>query len=192
MQIIIKTDCSIEEYVAKGQDFPFPEPRLCPNCKRGKPNKHGFYRRFCLNGHSIFRLLIRRFRCRACRITISLLPDFCIPRFQYSLSLLWKVLELRFAQSLSLKKCIEALLQKFPGLQWLPQRISFYANRFTGNLHRMESLLRSAFSRFKLDLNEEKRAKKVLVTVRSISGGIRKPARFFHEQCRRSFLAPLC
>lgn len=192
MQRIFETNCSIQEYVEKGKNYPFPELSLCPCCKREKPHKHGFYKRFCLDGHIIYRIFIRRYYCQKCRTTISFLPDFCIPKFQYSLSVLERVLQLRFERKHSLKRCIEVLHYEFPQLDWLPQKISFYAKRFLDNLPRLELVLRSLFPQMRLGSDKEKRAKKVLVTVLSNANGIQKPARLFYEQCHRSFLASLC
>ncbi len=191
MQKIFDPGCSPQEYAAQGYVEP-PRPRICFSCRIGKPHKHGFYRRFYLDGLNCFRIAIRRYRCPRCGITVSFLPSFCVPKFQYSLHVLWKVLHLRFEEGLTLRKCIEELLKIFPQLDWLPQRISFYAKRFLDNLPRMESLLRNTFPRMKLGVGKEKRAKKVLANVHSGSNQIQSHARLFHEQCHRSFLAPLC
>jgi hypothetical protein len=191
MQIIFDPGCSSQEYVAQGYVEP-PRPQTCFSCRIGKPYKHGFYKRFYLDGRSCSRIAIRRYRCPRCRITISFLPSFCVPKFQYSLYVLGKVLQLRFEKGFTLRKCIENLANRFPQLDWLPQRISFYAKRFLDNLPWMESLLKSMFPKMKLCFSKEKRAKKVLATVRLGFQEIQYLARLFHEQCHRSFLAPLC
>lgn len=190
MQKIYDPGCSPLEYAAKGHVEP-PRPQICFGCRIGKPQKHGFYSRFCLDGVNILRIHIRRYRCPRCSITISFLPEFCIPKFQYSLHLLWKTLCFRLKKRLTLRKCIERLQRIFPQLDWLPQRISFYAKRFLANLPWMEALLKTTFPRFELGLSKEKRAKKVLVIIRLGFHKIQSPARLFHEQCQRSFLAPL-
>lgn len=191
MQKVFETNCSLREYAEKGRAYPFPEPPICPCCKRSKPHKHGFYERFCLDGYISVRILVRRYYCRSCRATISFLPDFCVPKFQYSLSVLWRILYLRFEKKHSLRECTKILLHELPELEWLPQRISFYAKRFLDNLPWLESVLRSVFPRMRLDLSKEKRAKKVLAIVRSNANRIQNLARLFYEQCHRSFLAPL-
>ncbi len=190
MQIIFDPGCSAEEYVAQGYVEP-PRPRICFSCKIGKPHKHGFYKRFYHDGVNCFRIKVRRYRCPRCGITISFLPSFCVPQFQYSLHVLWRVLYLRFKEKRSLRQCLKKLLEEFPQLAWLPQKISFYAKRFLDNLPWMESLLRNVFPRMKLGSTKEKRAKKVLVTVQLGFRQIQNLARLFHEQCQRSFLAPL-
>src|SRR5690606_21514550 len=60
------------------------------SCRIGKLHKHGFYKRFYLDGLSFWRILIRRYCCTRCGTTISFLPSFCVPKFQYSLCLLWE------------------------------------------------------------------------------------------------------
>src|SRR5690554_1441313 len=74
MQKVFETNCSLREYAEKGRAYPFPEPPICPCCKRSKPHKHGFYERFCLDGYISVRILVRRYYCRSCRATISFLP----------------------------------------------------------------------------------------------------------------------
>ena len=190
MQIIFDPGCSAEEYMAQGYVEP-PRPRMCFSCKIGKPHKHGFYERFYLDGVNCFRINVRRYRCPRCGITVSFLPSFCVPQFQYSLHVLWRVMHLRFKEKRSLRQCLKKLLEEFPRLAWLPQKISFYAKRFLDNLPWLESLLRNVFPRMKLGSNKEKRAKKVLATVQLGFRQIQNLARLFHEQCQRSFLAPL-
>lgn len=120
------------------------------------------------------------------------LPIFCLQKFQCSLSVLSKVLHLRLEKRYSLRQCTRELLKIFPRLDWLPQKISFYAKRFLKNLPWMESLLKNIFLRISLGLSKQKRAKKVLVTIRLGFGEIQSFHKLFFEQCRRSFLAPLC
>ncbi len=191
MQKIFATNCSIQEYVEKGRAFSFPKLPLCPCCKLSKPYKHGFYRRFCLDGDNVYRILIRRYYCLKCKTTISFLPDFCLPTFQHSINIIEKVLWLRFGKERSLKQCAKELLRESSQLCWSPQKIRFYASRFFDNLPWIEVLLRNIFPQINLDLHKEKRAKKVLATIRSYADGFKGLTRLLHEQCQRSFLAPL-
>lgn len=154
----------------------------------GKPHKRGFYKRFFLNGLNTWRIRIRRYYCTKCGTTISFLPAFCVPKFQYSLHLLWKVLLLHLEEGLTLKECLKRLTKRFPRLLWLPQRIGFYAKRFLDNIPWLESMLRNKFPGMRLYSDMKKRAKKVLVTVRTGFNPIQSPARLFYEQCHRSFL----
>jgi len=159
MQIIFDPGCSPQEYVNQGWIEP-KRPRVCPRCRIGKLHKHGFYKRFYLDGLSFWRILIRRYYCRRCGTATSFLPSFCVPKFQYSLHLLWEVLHLRLEKGLTLKRCIERLLSRFPRLHWLPQRISFYAKRFLNNLPWLESLLRNILPRHKAWIQIKKRGLK--------------------------------
>lgn len=189
MQRIFDVGCTPREYIERAIEP--ARPGVCPKCKIGKPHRHGFYHRYCFDGEGWLLIPIRRYRCPRCRLTISFLPSFCIPGFEYSLKVVWRAIHWRLAKRCSLRKCLAKLLAEFPKLSWLPQRISFYANRFLGNLPWMEAVLRSVFPRIKLGLAKEKRAKKVLATVRLGFKQIQSPARLYHEQCGRSFLAPL-
>ena len=190
VQITFETSYSPREYADAGPDFPFPTLGLCPSCKQGKPHRHGFYWRFCLDGYRCLRIKIRRYYCRRCGITISLLPGFCVPRFQYTLDVIWKALLLHLDEDHSLRRCLRRLKNKFPLLDWHPHCVSFYAKRFQANLPWMETLLRCAFSRMKLDSGIKRRAKKVLATARYRFPRIQSFPKLFFEQCHRSFLAP--
>ncbi len=56
VQIIVDTPCLPAEYVVPNLGDVVPPSSLCPRCRKGKPHKHGFYRRFALtdSGSVIF------------------------------------------------------------------------------------------------------------------------------------------
>ncbi len=87
MQILFQTDHSVKDFKIQNTNL-FPEaPDSCPfkDClAKIKPRKHGYYKRFFISKSFSGRLFIRRYLCSVCGRTISFLPVFCIPRFQYS------------------------------------------------------------------------------------------------------------
>ena len=103
MQIPFKPNCSVAEYAERGKRFDFPEIKRCPNrkCRNQTMHKHGFYERNCCDGFTWHRIFVRRYCCPSCGATVSFLPLFCLPWFQYSLACLWRCLLARFIDGLS-------------------------------------------------------------------------------------------
>jgi len=84
MQIIIPYPGSPEEYVRDCGHLGVACPETCPNCLEASClRKHGFYERSVSAGDhpKLIPVLIRirRFICRLCRLTASMLPDFAQP-----------------------------------------------------------------------------------------------------------------
>ncbi len=95
---------SPSEYVSLGKAFPFPKPESCPHpdCLVPVPlKKHGFYVRYLIDTDFQGEILIRRYYCPYCGRTVSYLPSFCLPYFQYSLLMIYLVLRGYFQNQLS-------------------------------------------------------------------------------------------
>jgi len=94
MQIMFETHCTVEEYVKQGKNFPFPKaPGRCTNPKCRMPvkmKKHGFYERYYIKAGFSRKILIRRYYCPYCGKTVSFIPHFCLPRFQYCSEIIMK------------------------------------------------------------------------------------------------------
>ena len=82
MQILVPYEGPPEGYQATSAERKMPRPATCPNCGSGRRLRfHGYYARF-VSGQSDGEAMlvnIRRYRCRDCRLTTSLLPWFCLP-----------------------------------------------------------------------------------------------------------------
>jgi hypothetical protein len=81
MQVIYAVDIDPEDYAAKGFQKQISPPKRCPNCRQANALwALGYYQRN-LSRVSIGALVIsiRRFRCRHCRKTTSILPAFAQP-----------------------------------------------------------------------------------------------------------------
>jgi hypothetical protein len=89
---MVKPHCfnqSVQEYYARGKDNLFPDLFGCPNphCHyQGRLRRHGFYQRNVLSWQFSAVIFIQRYFCPVCHHTVSLLPSFLAPRFQYSLA----------------------------------------------------------------------------------------------------------
>lgn len=78
MQIIHMMSCTAQEYVSGALQKLIRPPEQCPHCKGSRLLRAlGYYGRY-LSGIA-GKILIRRFRCRRCRKTVSMLPSFIQP-----------------------------------------------------------------------------------------------------------------
>jgi hypothetical protein len=80
MQLLVSYQGAPESYVQSGAERRMTPPTPCPNCGcHRKLRLLGYYERFVSTmAGGLARMKVRRFRCRDCRLTVSLLPDFCI------------------------------------------------------------------------------------------------------------------
>lgn len=134
MQILFQTDHSAQDFSIKNPIL-FPEaPDSCPfkGClTRIKLKKHGYYHRFFISKSFSGVLFIRRYICPICGRTISVMPIFCIPRFQYSgediIDMLYRVYHLGIS--------ISGLIKKFKDIIPLITRrhLNYYRKRIGDN-----------------------------------------------------------
>jgi len=87
MQKLFHAECSAEDYQAQDKDFPFPDMtgELCPQCMKAYLKKHGFYKRYLILLLFAGMILIRRYICKECGRTVSLLPSFAHPGRAYGI-----------------------------------------------------------------------------------------------------------
>jgi hypothetical protein len=87
MQISFYTHNSAQDFSNKSSElFPDP-PKRCPfkDCSLPvKLKKHGYYSRYFISKTFKGSIFLRRYICPVCGRTISMLPMFCLQRFQYS------------------------------------------------------------------------------------------------------------
>ncbi len=81
MKLIVEVSVSVEQYVSQGFQRCISPPHARPHCHAIKVlDILGYYTRNVTDkGSAVLRLSIRRFRCRACRKTVSILPSFAQP-----------------------------------------------------------------------------------------------------------------
>ncbi len=191
------TSTSPFEYARQGANFEFPVPDACPNpeCLMPiPPKKHGFYERNCLDFTYRGRILIRRYYCPYCGKTISYLPSFCLPYFQYSLAVIYVVITNQIDSNMSYAQILRQFRDYYPELPLGMQNIEFYLLRFLMNLHTIQIGLRQFLPDLTLPdfgLDIKRGAKKILHIVNVGFGEIHTFSQKFFEQCKRSFLSPL-
>ncbi len=189
MQIIVDIQLSPVDYATSNLDELLSPLSLCPCCRKGKPHKHGTYTRFCIDGFKLVAIRVRRYYCPACRITVSLLPSFCVPRFQYHLNVLWQCIRWRFSEERSLDDIVQGLQQHYPIILWTPQQVHFYSQRFLDNLSWIAVVLRKESPQLDLADSIKKRAKKVLTAIEQGFPNPQSFAQLFFDECQCAFLA---
>ena len=86
MQRVCSVPGGVNAYVTDPDCLLTDETRRCPLCPRPHPlRRHGHYHRWAtFPGEDVsLRIPILRLLCHATGRTVSLLPDFCLPRRQY-------------------------------------------------------------------------------------------------------------
>ena len=82
MQQLVKLGLRPQEYIDQNHHQGVPGPDVCIRCgKSGSYWALGYYSRYVNEPslNSVLMILVRRFRCTICNLTVSMLPDFCQP-----------------------------------------------------------------------------------------------------------------
>ena len=126
MQILHLTH-SIKQYLKEIFDPNRYRPDVCPQCQGRCPLiAHGFYSRTLVDVRFEGKIPVRRYLCRLCRRTVSLLPDFALPYLRFGLSVIRLFLLARLLKGQSLRKAADAAEQ--PRMPY--QRGQFWIRRF--------------------------------------------------------------
>jgi hypothetical protein len=135
LQIMYDPVCGPALYQAQGKHHDFPDLTndMCPQCKADYLRKHGFYGRYLIASDFEGEIIIRRYYCRECRKTVSLLPSFCHPRRTYSTLVIYKLLSAFYVDMCAV--CIAVM--NFIALTGIPvtrQLLRHYRRRMELNL----------------------------------------------------------
>jgi len=80
---------SIQEYDEEIADPSRYRPDHCPQCQAAQGlTAHGFYRRTLVDAGFDGSIRVRRYLCRFCRRTVSLLPQFALPYLRFSVTVM--------------------------------------------------------------------------------------------------------
>ena len=173
MQIIYDFGVTLSEYHRLGRENAFPELEVCPVCKnRCKIVPHGYYERNATTYRKEYRIIIKRYKCSNCVVTISLLPAFLISRFQGTLKYIYR-----------------CLVEKLKG-NWAfscYQKLQHYRKRFMKNIRAIEMFLRVMGRREKFPSEVQEKAMKLVELIGKV--GKESFARDFHHHHNKSFMA---
>lgn len=134
MQIVFKTDRKVKDFsVQKTELFP-DAPLRCPfkDCSMPvKLKKHGYYTRYYISRLFSGILYIRRYICPVCGRTVSMLPVFCLPKFQYSALDILNMLYELYNLGISLNRYIKKIKKYFSAIE--RRHINYYKKRILNN-----------------------------------------------------------
>ena len=97
--IVIVTDfaCDVQSYRDDFEQLCFPRPKVCSCCQAVDTFiGHGYYPRKPLDQQRAYRIWIKRWLCKACRRTLSVLPSFLLRFRHYLLEVIQQVVVARF------------------------------------------------------------------------------------------------
>jgi hypothetical protein len=134
MQFSFYTDYVAADFSVKNSElFPYA-PERCPFKDCLMPvtlKKHGYYPRFFISKDFCGVIYVRRYICPLCGKTVSMLPMFCLPGFQYSGIDIIKILHEFYQGRFSLKKLVEKLKPDFPSIE--RRHVNYYRKRVVDN-----------------------------------------------------------
>jgi hypothetical protein len=127
MQILHPFAGSIQQYLEAISDPDRYRPDHCPQCAAKQPLVgHGFYQRTLVADDFDGVIRVRRYLCRLCQRTVSLLPQFALPWLRFSITVISLFLVVRLLQCRTLAAAALAA-----GQRAMPyQRGQFWIRRF--------------------------------------------------------------
>lgn len=169
MQILVEVMMSPEEYTRRYEEIEWPVLEVCPVCgAHARLQGHGSYLRNGLpSKETELVVMVHRLLCPVCRKTVSLLPSFLLPYFQYTA---------RFI--------VESLLGKAMSYREL---LRFHWRRFLVNANRVLAFLRDLGMKERLPEGEKEKAMKLLGSIED--SGLERFSMLYHRLNRRGFMA---
>jgi transposase-like protein len=126
VQILHPFSGSVPQYE---QEISCPDryrPNHCPQCETQEPLLgHGFYSRTLVDGAWEGVIRVRRYLCRSCRRTVSLLPEFALPYLRFGVCVVAAFLIARLLEGRTLVAAARAAAQLMSY-----QRGQFWVRRF--------------------------------------------------------------
>ena len=134
MQILHPFTGTVQQYLQQLDDPNIHRPGQCPQCEAKQPlTAHGFYTRTLAEAAFDGSIRVRRYLCRACRRTVSLLPEFALPYLRSSVTVIALFLIARLLRA-------ETLNASLPNAAPY-QRGQFWARRFRAQAEALSAAL---------------------------------------------------
>lgn len=127
MQILHPFTGSAQQYAEEISTPDRYRPDHCPQCQSRQPlTAHGFYRRTLVDAGFDGSIRVRRYLCRSCKRTVSLLPEFALPYLRFGITVIALFLIARLLGGCTLGAAATAAL--LAGMPY--QRGQFWIRRF--------------------------------------------------------------
>jgi hypothetical protein len=138
MQILHRFAGSIHRYSEELSDPDRYRPDHCPQREAHHPLRaHGFYTRTLVDIAFDGTIRVRRYFCRCCKRTVSLLPEFALPYLRFGIVVIALFLIARLLLGLTLKAAAESA--KVAAAPY--QRGQFWIRRFRRQAERLCGVL---------------------------------------------------
>lgn len=195
MQQLFTMKVIFQEYIRLNKAYPFPKAPFtrCHNpkcCRLVQFKKHGFYERYFFSSFFDGKIVIRRYICPECGHTISVMPDFCLPRYINALDHIFEYIRRVFNRKGTIKACLEELNKEY-GITMSRQRLYHYRKRFMENLTFIQTGIRQMSQTIELpdlEMAKKEKARKVLDIVKNWSGQINSFSHQFFYKNAKTFL----
>lgn len=177
MPIFHTFNLSPAQYRQQFKNLTIPRPECCPFCQAIHSfHRHGVYWRYVLGRQQEQQYVpVLRFLCRVCRHTLSILPAFVIPFFQYSVPVILSTLRTWF-------------LKRGEQLNIPAACLRFWRQRFNENLSRIEIFFRYRGVPDVIPQDQKEKAIKLLCMVSTFPKA-ETFSQTFHDHCKRHFMA---
>ena len=127
MQILHPIVGSVQQYLQEIADPDRYRPDHCPQCEAHRPlTAHGFYSRTLVDVAFDGTIRVRRYLCRCCQRTVSLLPEIALPYLRFGITVIAMFLIARLLGGSTLGAAAVAAI--LPGMPY--QRGQFWVRRF--------------------------------------------------------------
>jgi len=96
MPIVADFGPDAQEYNIESKQEDAPRPEKCPHCgQKSCMIGHGYYWRKPRDQLQVYRLKVKRWLCKECKRTVSVLPNFLLRYRHYLLEVIAAILALR-------------------------------------------------------------------------------------------------
>ena len=134
MQILHPFAGSVTQYAEEISDPGRYRPDHCPQCEAQQPlTGHGCYHRTFADGAFDDVIRVRRYLCRCCKRTVSLLPVFALPYLRFGVTVIGLFLAARLLTGTTLRAASAAAT--LPNMPY--QRGQFWIRRFRNEAERL-------------------------------------------------------
>lgn len=197
IQRLVRIEGGLKGYLAIRDPAELEGVRDCPFCEDvHRLRVHGWYERWVtvLNGEALRneRLRVRRLLCAQTLKTVSLLPDFCIPRRQYGVEVLGYLLECFVVLKLSYLGALRRLRPTAERHSVVQQLIAAFLSRRSAIAGFVGTLLHRVHTEISSDMTGRRReSARLFLPLRE--GYVDGPAALvghafaFYQRCRTGF-----